>query len=172
MTTTMARTVSKPRKPRGERPRWNLNPSFSQWLFTKLESKDESGDVARWVYADMTSDPETKEKIACWSHRWKTLTHMILHLRTEHKGQKNAPTELAMRRVFEEYQRFLADDGKIPARLGGVKPSDLNTHRGFIVPKVTLKQIQELAAKFGLTQGGVIEREIGRAHRIEFGVRK
>lgn len=149
--------------------RWNTRPTFSQWLYFQADSRGMLGKLARWVYSDNINEEGYREP--CWPHRSNTLTHLIIHLRTWHaKPDKTigpdeyVPTELDLRKAFDEYRAFIASGGKVPVRTGGTIATNRNVHRGYLIAKETVTQIRELAKWSGVKQGEVIERLVAAAY--------
>jgi hypothetical protein len=148
--------------------RVSAEPKFTQWLWFQRDRSDSVGRVARFAFADV--GPGGRER-PCWPHASKTVGHFVMHLRTEHPKDPDAPTEIVVRDAFSEFREFLASGGKVPLRHGGVRATvaNVNRHRGYVLPGDTIEKIKELAEHGDVKQGKLLERLVAAEHRRVFG---
>lgn len=141
-------------------------PSFLDWIRQRgvraagrvPHSSLRLAAAAKWIASD-----------GCWPFRCRTIDRMIAHL----DRHAEAPTELALRTLFDLYRAFLASGEGLDRAVRGPM-----VHRGYLIPKATEEQIKELkdsrTARQAqtVTLGDVIAAEIGKAHRREVGLKK
>lgn len=128
-------------------------PTFYQWLRHQGDAPGRRGKAARWILAD-----------GCWPTRAKTLSHMLVHLRHDHAGAADTPTESDLRVLYGFYEAFRQGDEELPKR----EPRG-DVHRGYLLPPDIPKKIAELARHRGETQGAFIAGLVNRAYRRAFG---